>query len=259
MDGPALITAAAFIREQQFEAPAHTSPVSFGPEAGPDFDEGPAQGVVVDSNVVAFPQHTPVEVRDAVSDWMLFAQLVATHKYPGGSDTEGWSDAYLEVLRNTGWTLGEEVGSWTEERVTGSIVHQQILSLVAVALGPVPTALAIVTAALNGLQRMNERSRWITLFDRRGKSAKSVGFSVAAVEPSEHTVELHSVDFRVDARTEMTQVLFFKFTDSSASIFRRSTVLSLAADAMQHLGPQIKTRVRDLASANIAAYDLAEV
>ena len=259
MDPRALTTAAAFIRDQQFDAPADTGPVSFGPEDGPNFDEGPAQGAVVASNVVAFAQHTRVEVRDAVSDWMLFAQLVAAHKHPGGANTEGWSDAYLEVLRNTGWTLGEEVGSWTEERVTGSVVRQQILSLVAVALGPVPTALAIVTAALNGLQKMHERSRWITLFDRRGKSAKSVGFSVAAVEPFEHAVQVHSVDFRVEARTVMTQVLFFKFTDSSASMFRRSTVLSLAADAMQQLGPQIKTRVRDIASANIAAYDLAEV
>jgi hypothetical protein len=256
MNDGSLEAAADYISQQEFEPPVELES-ALEAEVGPAFEEGKRQGAVVASNIAAFPPETPAHVRDAVSDWMLFAQLVASKKFPGGSNTDGWADEYLDVLLHTGWVKREEVGSWTEERVTGSQVHQKILGLVAVVLGPVPTALAIVTAALQGLQQMDENSKWITLFDRRGKSTTSVGFSVASVEPeSEGAAALRSVDFRVYARKTMTQVLFFKFTDNEASMFRRGTVLFLAADRLAGLGPMIKERVAQVAAANIAAYDL---
>ena len=254
MDDQELASAAAFISDQALETPIQLEGRS---EDSPVFDAGKEQGAVVDSSVVAFPAGTPVAVRDSVSDWMLFAQLAATKKFPNGSTTVGWSDAYLDVLLNTGWTAREGVGSWSEERVTGSTVHQSILGLVAVVLGPVPTALAIVTAALQGLQQMDADSKWITLFDRRGKSTTSVGFSVASVAAQSRAgAALRSVDFRIEARRTMTQVLFFKFVDDEASMFRRGTVLSLSEDALTTLGPKIKERVGQIAAANIAAYDL---
>jgi hypothetical protein len=256
MNDQSLEAASNFISKQEFEPPIELEGAAEA-QAGPAFEMGKSQGAIVDSNIAAFPPETPAGVRDAVSDWMLFAQLVASKKFPGGSNTAGWADEYLDVLVHTGWAKQEEVANWTEERVTGSQVHQKIMGLVAVVLGPVPTALAIVTAALRGLQQMDEDSKWITLFDRRGKSTTSVGFSIASVEPqSDGAAALRSVDFRIDAHKTMTQVLFFKFTDNEASMFRRGTVLSLAADELARLGPMIKARVAQIAAANIAAYDL---
>lgn len=260
--GPTMASAAfaqqaAFISAQQLFQPAAEDNPSFDLDGVTTFAEGKEQAAVVDSSVVAFPAGTPLEVRDAVSDWLLFAQLAATKKFPDGGNTEGWSDEYLTVLRNTGWTSRQGVEGWTSERVVGSVVHEEILGLVTVVLGPVPAALAIVTAALRGLQNMDQRSRWITLFDRRGKRSETVGFSVASVEPqSNGGAALHSVDFRIEARKTMTQVLFFKFTDEEASMYRRGTVLTLSADALATLAPHIKDRVRDLALENIAAYDI---
>jgi len=137
------------------------------------------------------------------------------------------------------------------------VVHQKILDVVAVALGPVPGALALVTAALTSLHGMNERSKWITLFDRRAKSASSTGFSVANVEPhAGDSAQLRSLDFRVEARTTLTQFLFFKFTSEEARLFKRGTVLFISADALEELAPSIEQRVVTFAKDNIAAYDI---
>ncbi len=253
MESAALDAATAYVDEQELDLPYAGE--SAGDAAVPTFHADRRQAAVVDSNVVAFPANTPVHVRNAVSDWMLFAQLVATKKHPGGSDTEGWFDAYLEVLMATGWRAKGGLDNWTTERVVGSEVHQQMLKLVAVALAGSP-ALAIVTAALQGLQAMSEDSKWITLFDRRGKSTRSVGFSIASVEAEPGEAALQSVDFRVEASKTMTQVFFFKFTEDKASMYKRSMVLSLAEDDLQALGPKIAARVKELHAGNIAAYDL---
>lgn len=222
----------------------------------PDLQDLKKQGVVVDSNLVVFPEETPRRVREAVCNWTLFAQRAAT-KQVDREETGAWVDAYLQVLLNTGWSVREEASAWQEEHVSGSVVHQKILEFVAVALGPVPAALALVTAALTSLQGMNKSSKWITLFDRRAKSASSTGFSIANVDSrADGSAQLRSIDFRVEARTTLTQFLFFKFTSDEARMFKRGMVLFISADALETLAPSIEQRVVAFATDNIAVYDI---
>ena len=169
-----------------------------------------------------------------------------------------WVTAYHDVLLQTGWIQRGEAEAWTEERVLGANVHEKILSVVAVVLGAAPAALAIVTAALESLHAMNDDSPWITLFDRRGRSATAVGFQVANCEASEGGAALHAVDFRVHAAQELTQVLFFKFTSQKASMLRRGVVLELTPAALKDFGPRIQERVSRAVLNSIAAIPLAD-
>jgi len=245
----------SFISGQELDVPEGDVSFDVG-ETGPDLQDLKKQGAIVDSNLVVFPEETPRSVRNAVCNWTLFAQRAAT-KQVDPQQTKEWVDAYLNVLLQTGWSLQEEASAWSEERVDGSVVHQKILEFVAVALGPVPAALALVTAALTSLQGMNEKSKWITLFDRRAKSTSSTGFSVANVEPhAEGSAQLRSIDFRVEARKTITQFLFFRFTSQEASMFRRGVVLFISDEALQELAPKVEERVTAFATDNIAAFDL---
>lgn len=245
----------SFIAGQEIDVPEGDVSFAAG-EDSPDLQDLKKQGAVVDSNLVVFPEDTPASVRNAVCNWTLFAQRAATKKVDPQQAKE-WVDVYLDVLLHTGWALREEASSWSEEHVVGSVVHQKILDLVAVALGPVPGALALVSAALTSLQGMNERSKWITLFDRRAKSAVSTGFSVANVDPhADGSAQLRSIDFRVEARKTLTQFLFFRFTSEEALMFKRGVVLFISAEALQELAPAIERRVTAFAKDNIAAFDL---
>jgi hypothetical protein len=245
----------SFIAGQDIDVP--DSDVSFDAgEDSQDLQDLKKQGAVVDSNLVVFPEDTPASVRNAVCNWTLFAQRAAT-KQADPQQTTAWVDAYLNVLLQTGWSQREKASTWSEEKVFGSVVHQKILDVVAVALGPVPSALALVTAALTSLQGLNERSKWITLFDRRAKSASSTGFSVANVEPhADGSAQLRSIDFRVEARKTLTQFLFFRFTSEEALMFKRGVVLFISKDALEELAPKIEERVMAFSKDNIAAFDL---
>jgi hypothetical protein len=251
----------SFIAEKELDFPDEAFAIAIDEAVGAEdqpteLEELKEQGAVVDSNLVVFPAGTPTKVREAVCNWTLFAQRAATKQVDREESTK-WVDAYLDVLLNTGWSVREEATTWHEESTAGSVVHQKILQLVAVALGPVPSALALVTAALTSLQAMNEKSKWITLFDRRAKRASSTGFSIANVEPeSGGAAQLRSIDFRVEAHATMTQFLFFRFTSEKAQMFRRGVVLYISAEAIDELGPLINERVDSFASDNIAAYDM---
>ena len=108
---------------------------------------------------------------------------------------------------------------------------------------------------------MDKDSPWITLFDRRGRTAKALGFSVANctwADGEAGGAALDCVDFTIDAKQVLTKVLFFEFTSKSASMAHRKMVLELSPDAMSTYGPTIKARVdRDILE-SIAAYELAE-
>jgi hypothetical protein len=234
-------------------------PTAAGP-AGPPLSEGKAQASIVDSNIITFPESTPLEVRNAVANWTLMAQMAASKAVSDREAVREWMEVYTNVLLKSGWTVREDEGSQTREALYGSTMYEKILALVAVALGPVPTALAIVTAALQSLQSMNKNSPWITLFDRRGKSARSVGFQIANCETDNSgTAALRGTEFIVEAHQTLTQVLFFKFTSHEASLYRRARTLTLSARALEQLSPKVEERVLDMVSDNILAFDLEHV
>jgi hypothetical protein len=227
------------------------------PSIVPPLADEKAQGSVVSSNVITFPTGTSVAVREAVANWTLMAQLVASKAVKDTNAVRDWMDTYVETLVKSGWALREDAGSETVEGTSGSTVHDSILALITVALGPVPTALAIVTAALTSLQSMSKDSPWITLFDRRAKNASSAGFQIANCETEESgEAVLRGIEFIIEAHQELTQVLFFKFTNTGASVYKRARTLSLSVNMLQQLASKVEDRVLDQASANILAFDL---
>jgi hypothetical protein len=245
-----------YIAEVELASPPRS--MLLADEKLPPLEEGTAQGAVVDSNIVTFPEGTPLEVRNAVGAWLIFAQRAASAQVPDRNNASDWVSAYHDALLQTGWVRRGDADAWSEEEVVGSTVHEKILSVVAVVLGPAPAALAIVTAALQSLQAMNKDSPWITLFDRRGRSATAVGFQVANCEATEGGAALHAVDFRVHAQQVLTQVLFFKFTQREASMFRRAVILELTPDALAKYGPAVWGRVEEAVLDSIATLPLAD-
>lgn len=218
------------------------------------------EAVIVDSNLLTYADGTPTEVKNLVASWMLFAQRAANALVPDREDPTAWVTAYYKVLEDTGWVIRNRDEGWTTENVFGSQVHHNILAFATAVLGPGAAALVIVTAAIKSLDDMNENSPWITLFDRRGRTAKTVGFSVANCvrkHPDEGPA-LECVDFAIDAKQVMTKVLFFEFTQQSAEMQRRKMVLELSPQAMQTFGPAIKARVDKDVLSSIASFELAK-
>lgn len=214
---------------------------------------------VIDSNVVTYREEVPDDVRNHVTNWILMAQRIASAKASATGDPEAWTNAYLDALTTTGWAVRGSVGSWHKDSATGATMHEKILAVLSVVLGPAPAALAIVTAAITSLQAMAKDSPWITLFNRRAESAQAVGFQVAdCVAPQTGGAALEAIDFRVYAEQTITQVLWFTFTSNRAEMHNRRVVLDLSEQIMRNNGAAVEAKVQNLVAANIAGAQLSD-
>jgi hypothetical protein len=222
-------------------------PISFSTPGDADnvpFQNAIPQASVVESSLVAFAADTQPSVRQAVSDSLLFAQLYADSQVPDRNNAREWLERYFAVLPNLGWLLGDDVGSEVEESTLGSVVHQRIMDLLAIVLGPVPTALAITLGALQALQSMSKDSPWLTLFNRRSKQATAAGVQVAHVETDDQGgATIRGSAFRVEAEQTITQVLFFKFTSNEAKLFRRTVSMTIDSRTLESLAPDLRARL----------------
>lgn len=233
---------------------------SFAPSGGfPVVPDNVAQLNVVASNLVTYPKDTPRRVRDVVDAWVLAAQKHASSKVPDPSNARAWAGAYNDFLLTTGWRRAQDLENTSDTRVVGGTVHNKILTLAAAVLGPAaPAALAMITLALKALDEMDDDSPWITLFDRRGHSTRSVGFQIANCEANDDAAALTTIDYVVEAREVMTQVLFFKFRSQSAFMEASAKVLVLPAIVLERLGDKVIDSVIGDLAANIGPVELTE-
>lgn len=221
--------------------------VEMGPEdeASPVFDDAKKQAQVVGSGVFAFEKGVTTQVREAISDAALLAQLVANKKVSVVQDPLGWFNAYADVLQNVGWTLEE--GAWIDYTTTGNSaqVHEKILEVATAALAPTVAALAIITASVNALKGMDPKSPWLTIFDRESQMARIARFQIGFVNiDAQGDVFVSLLGCLIEARSNVTQVLFFKFRDANATFRANSAIVSVNKASITDLADAIRTKTR---------------
>jgi hypothetical protein len=214
-------------------------------EASEVFDKAKTQAQVVGSGVFSFAQGVTAEVREAISDSALLAQLVANKKVKAEQAPLDWFIAYSDVLQNLGWTVQE--GGWSDYTAKGTAVevHEKVIEVMTAALSPSAAALTIVTATMNALKAMDPNSSWITIFSRETQKAKIARFQVGLVEKEENSdVFVSLLACLIEAENNITQVLFFKFKNARASFKADSTKVSINRAALTDLGPAIRNKIR---------------
>jgi hypothetical protein len=214
-------------------------------DAGEVFDKAKSQAQVVGSAVFSFAQGVTADVREAISDSALLAQLVANKQVSPDQDPLEWFAAYSTVLQNVGWTIQEK--GWIDYTTDGTAieVNEKLIEVLTVALGPAPAALAIVSATINALKAMSANSPWITIFNRESQKAKIARFQIGLVEKDEASdVFVSLLACLIEAHHNITQVLFFKFKDAGASFRANSGKVSINSSSLTELGPSIRSKVR---------------
>ncbi len=225
--------------------PRNILKMSAADEAGPVFDQAKTQAQVSGSAVFSFAQGVTTEVREAISNSALLAQLVANKKFPADQSPLEWFGAYAEVLQNVGWTVQDN--SWTDYTAQGTAVevHQKIIEVLTVALGPAPAALLIITTTINALSAMKSDSPWITLFEREAKKAKIARFQIGLVDKDPNgDVFVSLFAFLIQAHDNLTQVLFFKFRSANASFQANTMKVSIDRAALTDIGPEMRNKIR---------------
>lgn len=213
------------------------------------FDTAKAQAAVVGSAVVSFVNGVTAARRLAIVNSALLAQLVATKKVADSSQVYDWYKAYFEVLTNIGWVVQDTGFAEYHEQSDNFEAHKAILAVASALMGAAPTALALVKTTLDALHSMDENTPWITIFNRESQQARMARFqiSLAEQEPGgQFFVTLMA--FGLEARSRITQVLFFKARASEATLRHYSGRVTINTAVLDGIREQIQAKLSGLAS-----------
>jgi hypothetical protein len=214
-------------------------------EASEVFDKTKTQAQVVGASLFSFAQGVDTAVREAISDSALLAQLVANKRKDIETDTAGWFKEYAAVLGNVGWTLQDYGFSDYTTKGAAAEVHEKIIEVLKVVLGPTPAALTILTAAIATLKGMKPDSSWLTIFERTSKKAKMARFQIGLVETAENgDVFVTLLACIITAKDTLAQVLVFKWREAKATFKAQSQKVSINRAALTDLSPAIRSKVR---------------
>ena len=118
--------------------------------------------------------------------------------------------------------------------------------MLAAVLGPGATALAIITATMGALKKMQPDNPWLTIFNRESQKARIARFQVGLVEVGvDSDVFVSQLSCVIQAEKAITQVLFFKFRKERAKFEADVQKVSLNRAALVELGPAIRAKVRN--------------
>lgn len=178
-----------------------------------------AQTLVVGSGLVVASENVPQQTREDLVNCTLFAQLAASGEVGDPAKVELWYSAYFRALTALGWAQSDSHFEDYDFKSRNAEAHKAIIQVLSVLLGPQAAALAVVKTAIEALQSMNENSPWITLFERQSKVGKSARFQVATAQRDPGgLIQVALCAFNLKARSEQTQVLFFRYSSSSTRL-----------------------------------------
>lgn len=203
---------------------------------------GRTNATVVGSDVISFTTEVKPEMRQAIIDSALLAQLAATRKVGDASKVYDWYDTYFNTLKNVGWVIQDHGFAEFTETANNLEAHQAALDIAAGLLGP-GTALSLVKTTLDSLLRAEENEPFFVIFNRETRHAESARFqvSVAEAEATGHFITL--VAFGMKARTTLTHVLIVKMRSSEIDIKHQSGKATINTDLLQAVHPLIQSRI----------------
>lgn len=210
------------------------------------FDTAKKQARLAGSALFSFAQGVDASVRESISDSALLAQLVANKQVGAASGFPiEWYAKYVEVLQNIGWVMQESAWSDYTAQGTSAEVHEKIVEVLTVALGPGATAAAIIKSAIDVLAKMKDGGSWFTIFNREAQHSTIARFQVGLVEAGANDdVFVSLLACLIKANKTITQVLFFKYHQEGAGFSANSAKVSINRPSLADLGPAIRAKVR---------------
>jgi hypothetical protein len=205
-----------------------------------------AQTLVAGSGLIVAAENVPAKTREDLVNCTLFAQLAASGEVPESKKVMDWYDAYFRWLAVLGWSQSDR--QFQDYRFSGqhAEAHKAIGKVLAVLLGPQAAALAVVQAALGALQEMNENSPWLTLFERQSRVEKSARFQVATAQVgASGLIQTGLVGFSLKAKSQLTQVLFFRFASGSTKLQYAAGQATIYEAALAEQREQVAARLKD--------------
>lgn len=217
---------------------------------------GPA--LAVGSQVTEFGVGVdPAQRKDIVNSFLV-AQLAANSFTTGvGGGPDEWYDRFFYVLANSGWNVDRSAQSTRDSSAALEEVHRMVVPILTAALGNAVAAASAVVAVLKGLAASAAQRPWIALFHRESQRASANLFQVgyvggAAGAPPSATLS----NFELTAQQSVTQVLFFRFSSTQATLKYTIAKLTMNTPVFETVKPFVDQRIREHLDGFVAAVDV---
>lgn len=248
-----------FVRALELPQPSRNRVAGMEDDGAPFPNFGnPELAVTVGSQIASFADGLGGPMKQNISNAFLFAQQAADKQIENvpSATTLDWYDTYINVLSRIGWNREKIEETRREVSGTSVEVHKAITPVIAAALGPTAAATALIVRVLEGLEAMDENSPWITLFNQASQRAHANQFQISHADVADGKPRIKLVAFELDAQKSVTQVLFFKLSDTSAKLRHFETPMSVDATIFEQVAPILSERLADRARDFIAAIDI---
>ena len=209
-------------------------------------EAGKAQAAVVGSDLVSFATSVAPQWRQDLINCSLFAQLWAKAEVPDPTRIFDWYASYFGALQQLGWMVQDQGFAVYVETSQNFSAHEAILKVAEGLLMPSAGSLALVKNTLDALSSMDANSPFITLFSQESQQASAARFQISLAEQTADgglTVALMA--FGLEAKTTLTQVLFFKSLASQATLRHCSGKVSVNTPLLEALRPDLSEQLKD--------------
>jgi hypothetical protein len=232
---------ASYIRGLDVPAAPTRGAESRGPAAAFTSEQ---QAVTVRSQMAEFSAVVPQAIRPTISNGLLLGQLAADKATANNPDPAAFFTAFNSVMRKMGW-LGT-VKELNEQKISNidAEVHKAIIPIVTAVFGPGAAAASIIVKVLEGLQSMDQDSPWITVFEQKSNKVKAANFGLSYVDGGAGGgASVKTAYFSLQASSNLTQVLFFKFSSSDATMKSGQCQMDLSPQMIATSGDALQQKV----------------
>ena len=209
----------------------------------PDF-RAVHQAVTVGSQMAEFSAAVPQSVRPAISNGLLLGQLAADKATAGNQDPVAYFNAFNGVMKKIGWEVTDR--GLNEQTISDkdAELNKAIIPIVTAIFGPGAAAGSIIIAVLKGLESMDQDAPWITVFEQKSNKAKAANFGPTYVDAGAGGgASLKTAYFTLQASSNLTQVLFFKFSTADATMKSGQCQMSLSPQTIATSGDALQQKV----------------
>src|SRR6202042_1779961 len=145
-------------------------------------------------------------------------QLAADKATATNADPAAYFGAFNGVMRKIGWQVTSSELAQQAISDQNAELHKAIIPIVTAIFGPGAAAGSIIIAVLKGLQSMDQDAPWITVFEQKSTKVKAANFGLSYVDGGAGGATVKTAYFSLQASDNLTQVLFFKFQSSAATM-----------------------------------------
>ncbi len=216
-------------------------------------DPAATPAMAVGQNLVEFADDAPPELRAAVTDALLLAQLAADKA--GTATPDEWYEKHRAVLTHLGF-LGDGLTRTAQDFSSqDGDLHEAILPVITAAFAGVGVP-ALVIETLRQLSSVDEGKSWITLFERESKRFGARQFQISKVVGTPRQQRVNMLGFVMDVGQTTTQALFFRHARDTVAVERLEGHFTVEAATLLEIAPALADKLRERRAAYLEALDI---